>query len=373
MAKLLVGENDLKTLFPEIAKDAHGWDPSEFTKGSHDKKKWKCREYDHIYCQKIYQRTGTDKSGCSICSGKEVLKGFNDLKTLFPEIAKDAHGWDPSEFTKGSSEEKRWKCKEHGHIYKSPIQRRTGKQKSGCPYCSGQKVLKGFNDLKTFFPEIAKEADGWDPSEFTKGSRRKKRWKCKEYNHIYDSSIIGRTNRNNGCPYCGNKKLLIGFNDLETRFPLIAKEAFGWNPRDIISDKNTRTWKCSECKHVWDASINNRTHRGSGCPSCAETGYNSKKPGWFYLMERGEELQIGITNHLDQRIKQHKKSKWSLLDVSKKLDGKKVLETEKKFKRFLLKKIGLISGTKENWERKKMNITSLKELKMLTKIETDIF
>ena len=26
---------------------------------------------------------------------------------------------------------------------------------NGCPYCSGRKVLKGYNDLKTKFPEVA--------------------------------------------------------------------------------------------------------------------------------------------------------------------------------------------------------------------------
>jgi hypothetical protein len=31
--------------------------------------------------------------------GKRVLKGFNDLKTLNPNLATQAFGWDPSEIS----------------------------------------------------------------------------------------------------------------------------------------------------------------------------------------------------------------------------------------------------------------------------------
>ena len=30
--------------------------------------------------------------------------------------------------------------------------------------------------------------------------------------------------RGNGCPYCANRKVLVGFNDLATVQPLVAKE-----------------------------------------------------------------------------------------------------------------------------------------------------
>ena len=47
-----------------------------------------------------------------------------------------------------------WIC-EYGHSYKSRIANRTTNN-HGCPYCSGR--LAGYgNDLKTLYPEIAKE------------------------------------------------------------------------------------------------------------------------------------------------------------------------------------------------------------------------
>ena len=37
-AKLTIGENDLLTKYPELAKEAYGWDPATVTKGSNLKK-----------------------------------------------------------------------------------------------------------------------------------------------------------------------------------------------------------------------------------------------------------------------------------------------------------------------------------------------
>ena len=54
------------------------------------------------------------------------------------------------------------------------------------------KVSKGVNDLETMFPEIAKEADGWDPSEVLSGTHKKMRWKCKE-GHTWITTPDSRT------------------------------------------------------------------------------------------------------------------------------------------------------------------------------------
>ena len=42
-----------------------------------------------------------------------------------------------------------------------------------CPFCSNNKVWKGFNDIETKFPELAKEAKDWDPSTELPGSNKK--------------------------------------------------------------------------------------------------------------------------------------------------------------------------------------------------------
>jgi len=89
-----------------------------------------------------------------------------------PDLASEAHGWNPETFVNVSSFVE-WKCLQ-SHIYTSRIFDR--KRGRGCPYCSGKKVLAGFNDLLTTNPEVATEAHGWDPSKVTKGSSKKVKW-----------------------------------------------------------------------------------------------------------------------------------------------------------------------------------------------------
>lgn len=72
--------------------------------------------------------------------------------------------------TKGHAGRKEWLC-ELGHIYSSPVSQRTN-NRTGCPICAGRTVLVGFNDIATLFPEIARDADGWDASSLVAGSNK---------------------------------------------------------------------------------------------------------------------------------------------------------------------------------------------------------
>lgn len=53
------------------------------------------------------------------------------------------------------------------------------------------------------FPDIAKEAHGWDPSTVRYGSDQKRQWICAE-GHVYVTSPNNRTNPSNAtsCPHC---------------------------------------------------------------------------------------------------------------------------------------------------------------------------
>ena len=368
--KVWIGFNDLKTLFPEVAAEANGWDPSTVLAGTHTKMRWKCNQ-GHLWSAIVKSRTGLNKTGCPYCSNNKVWTGFNDLKTLFPEIAKEADGWDPSTVLAGTHTKMRWKCNQ-GHTWNTTSNKRTGRG-DACPYCSRKKVWTGFNDLKTLFPEIAKEADGWDPSTVLPGINKKMSWKCKE-GHTWITSANARTGLNKtGCPYCSNNKVWTGFNDLKTLFPEIAQEANGWDPSTVLAGSNKKMfWKCKE-RHTWYAKPTDRTCGGTGCPRCAAGGFNPGEPAWFYLMARPGEQQLGITNNLARRRKDHAALGWQEIEATGPHSGQKVLDTENTFKKWLRKKVGLIPHTTENWYTSKMEFHSLAELKERSGIETSIF
>ncbi len=261
--KVLVGYNDLSTLNPTVASQADGWDPTTVTVGSGKKFQWRCTK-DHSWMATVASRT--NGTNCPVCNGKQVEVGFNDLEGKYPSIALQADGWNPRTVTDGSGKKMPWKC-ELDHRWEATVSDRTRKG-NGCPFCSNQRLLIGFNDLKTTHPELASEADGWDPTSIVAGYSKKMKWKCSA-GHNWNSAPSSRSTNKAGCAVCANQKVLAGFNDLATRFPLVANEADGWDPREVLPhSKKPRQWKCT-FGHTWSAAIGNRTRTGKqGCPVC---------------------------------------------------------------------------------------------------------
>jgi hypothetical protein len=373
--KVKGGYNDLASKFPKIASQEHGWNPETYTTGSGAKLPWICGE-GHIWTESISNRTRHNRThyGCPFCSNHQVLPGFNDLTTKYPAIAKEAFGWNPNLYTPGSNKKFKWKCS-LGHEYQSSIASRVYK-KSGCPICTNLKVLPGFNDLQTKFPEIAAQAYGWDPTLVVPGTEKIKSWIC-SFGHIWRAMVYERTSKGFGCRICSGRELLSGFNDLQSRFPLIASEAFGWDPSKVLSGHGKKKkWKCKE-GHIWEAEVAVRTSSNTGCPSCAKYGFSSAEKSWIYLLEQPdwEMLQIGITNYLDQRLESHKRLGWQILETRGPMDGQLARDWETAILRMLSKIdsdlsntsiAGKFDGYSEAWNKTKFPVKSIKELMRLT-------
>jgi hypothetical protein len=259
---------------PALAKEAFGWDPKSVSPGSAKKLEWKCSR-EHIYEAQVWSRTGRGDA-CPYCSGRKIIVGENDFKSTHPELAKEAFGWDPQEYSFGSQKKVNWKCN-LGHIFEARIANRAINN-STCPFCSNKKVLAGFNDLETTHPQIAKQADGWDPTSVTSGSGTIQNWKC-DLGHRWKNSPHQHLKSRTGCPICANRRVLVGFNDIATTHPELAKEAFGWDPKSITAghDKKKK-WKCT-LGHIYESAPYQRTgSKKSGCPVCDNkkilTGFN---------------------------------------------------------------------------------------------------
>ena len=207
----------------------------------------------------------------------------------YPSIAVQWHptknaSLSPSMFSMGSSAVVWWKC-EMGHEWESSISERTSTG-NGCPFCSGHRVLQGFNDLASKRPDIANDWNYRQNGELRPCdvyvNSTKRVWWCCERGHEWEAIIRERTRRNARCPFCSGKRVMKGFNDLATRHPNLLDE---WHPsknldffpHEVTSgSKKKAWWKCNKCGHEWQTQINNRS-RGSGCPICAETLRHQKK------------------------------------------------------------------------------------------------
>ncbi len=195
---------------PDIAAEWHPTKNGSLTPEyvpfrSHKKVWWKCKK-GHEWEAYISNRTRWD--GCPYCVGRLPIVGETDLLTTHPQLAAEWHptknGFGPDTVSAGSHKKVWWICS-RGHEWNTTVNSRTATP-LGCPYCANKKLLKGFNDFATRYPEIAKE---WHPTK--------------------------------------NAPLL---------------------PSAFILTQHKAWWICSSCGHEWLAYIKNRA-KGSGCPACA--------------------------------------------------------------------------------------------------------
>lgn len=277
--KAIIGENDVVTLYPNIAKEFHPTKNKSvklenYKEGSGKKVWWKCKN-GHEWKAVINTRTKRGY-GCPYCSGALIYQGESDFLTLFPNIAKEVHptknkGIDLEKIGGKTSMKIWWKCPK-GHEYEMAINKRTVRG-SGCPFCSGRYAIKGENDLKTLFPETIRfwnEEINGDMSNYKSHSSKKVMWKCQN-GHTWENAIRNQVNCNI-CPLCANRVLVSGKNDLETLFPELAQE---WDEEkngkkaceQKVSAHEKCYWKCKK-GHGWKSEIHNRV-QGKRCPYCA--------------------------------------------------------------------------------------------------------
>ena len=157
-------------------------------------------------------------------------------------------------------------------------------------------MISGENDFASAFPDIAKQ---WHPTEngtlrpeeVTPYSNKKAWWLC-EQGHDYQSAISDRA-KGKGCPYCAGRKIWIGFNDLATREPDLAKqwqqELNGELTPQMVTPGSNKTvwWQCS-VGHIWKAVVSSRTgKRRRGCPVCSGKVKEFRQVRYDALEEKG--------------------------------------------------------------------------------------
>lgn len=158
-------------------------------------------------------------------------------------------------------------------------------------------------------PEVAYE---WHPTKngsltpekVSKASRRKVWWlgKC---GHEWLMTVSDRTrpvyhakngkiHKPQGCPYCCGKRILVGFNDLQSNYPEIAAE---WHPTknenmkptDITAGSNKLVWWLGKCGHEWKSTTNQRCNNNSQCPIC----WRERRSPAVVCVETGEVFENG--------------------------------------------------------------------------------
>lgn len=142
--KVLAGFNDLATVYPAVASTwdarANGCSASEVLFGSAKIAHWTCSPHGHTWRARISERVrGKEGLGCPVCANRVVWQGYNDLLTLYPELAREldvaATGCGPEALLAMTTRKVSWICERAGHKWKASPNARTTLW-SGCPQCA---------------------------------------------------------------------------------------------------------------------------------------------------------------------------------------------------------------------------------------------
>lgn len=290
---------------PKLMKE---WDykkntlnPADLSQGSNKKVWWKCPK-GHKYQATIYNRSVGQ--GCSICSNHQVLVGFNDLQSNFPNIAKE---WNkelnisllPVDVVATSTRKVWWICSVCGHSWQTQVRNRT-LGGTGCPICAIEKIKnarqqtflqkKGCIKDSLLIKEWHPHKNGnFTPKDFTPFSNKYAWWICHKCGYEWRAKISNRNLLKRGCPLCSNQVVISGKNDLATTHPALAKE---WNfqkngnlkPSNVSHGMSKKVWWICPKGHEYQATINHRSN-GTGCPVCNEGRQTSfaEQAVFFYL------------------------------------------------------------------------------------------
>ena len=257
----------------------------------------------------------TRGAGCPYFYGR-VWKGFNDLQTVNPELARQWHptkngNLTPTQIAAKSNKKVWWLFpyddpntgKHFEFEWQAIISSRNAGL--GCPFISGKAVWEGFNDLQTVNSELARQ---WHPTkngdlkptQVTANSNKMAWWtlsydvpldypvkhlRGKHFDFEWQARIRDRNNGTN-CPYLIGQAVWTGFNDLVTVNPELARQ---WHPTkngdlkptQVTANSNKMAWwtlsydvpldypvKHLRGKHFdfeWQAKVYDR-NKGYGCP-----------------------------------------------------------------------------------------------------------
>lgn len=220
------------------------------------------------------------RTKCGLCPGEVFFLHLIEYANTRsrPELLSE---WDggrnlplqPEQLSAGSAERVWWRCGK-GHSWQASVTSRVSLGR-GCPYCAGQRVKSGENDLASRYPEVAAR---WHPTRNGKLTpaqvmphTHKRCWWLCEKGHEWQVSPTALI-QGSGCPYCAGKQAIPGVTDLATTHAELSQQ---WHPErngrltpsQVGQGSTKKVWWLCERGHSYQAVVFSRV-AGTGCPYC---------------------------------------------------------------------------------------------------------
>lgn len=207
--KIKRGVNNLFFTNPELKKD---WSkkneitPFVLTRGSRKKVIWECHECHYEWVSSVKNRALLGR-GCSSCHKVSIIRGKNDVITLYPKIIEfwDFENNEEDIYSLSQFNQNRfnWKCNRMHSFVKSM---KDMCKSLSCPVCDGTTVtLPGINDLVTTHPDVVKfwdyEKNDKSPHEVKSTSGYDAWWVCENTGKSFQRDVYDFVYRTRTSPY----------------------------------------------------------------------------------------------------------------------------------------------------------------------------
>ena len=231
---------------------------------------------------------------------RKIYERYIDNNSLLENMPALCEEWDyeknspltPDMFALNAHDKVWWKCK-NNHSWPAEIASRVNGR--GCPYCAGQRVIEGENDLytwalannKNIIEEWLAEKNRISLKEISWKNNNIFWWKCVN-GHEWRASVANRVN-GTGCPKCNssctisktrNKTSFRTWCNENNHLELLEEWDYEKNndctPDTITHGSHKKVWwKCVN-GHSWDAVLKSRKYN-HGCPYCSSTNKKAIK------------------------------------------------------------------------------------------------
>ena len=289
----LVFNNDIFHNSPRLRKE---WSkknniPVHLALSHIDTKKywWNCSICQGAYLCSIPIRREVIDS-CPYCNDEQPLKGYNTISDIHPELtsywsSKNTQKIDEITLSEAKNKKYIWLCdccnlefNEKLSIVLDKFSNINNRElKKICPYCN-KKIPKPEESLgykKPFLKSEWLENINGDIYNVFSNSNDIIEWICRKCHRNFKAKISNRAEDDKCCPYCSNRILIKGINDLATTHPHLIKEWSNLNDRQLscLTNKSSYKawWKCSVCSNTYQQVVSSKLISKTSCPYCRKT------------------------------------------------------------------------------------------------------
>lgn len=206
----------------------------------------------------------------------------------------------------------------------------------GCPHCAGKLPLQIEQINEKLSPRGIMMVGPYT------NIRTKTKFSCQN-GHTWEAMPDNVINKEINCPCCSVNSRKLTTDIVNDR--LLANNRGIRTITEYVNNSTKSEFIC-DLGHTWKATPAHVLH-GSGCPECADHsggGYNPSKPGTFYALDFVTFIKYGITNNLQRRLAQHKKTGNYTLALAKSFEDGSIAQ---KLEQEIDKKFGGRFATKE--------------------------